>query len=176
MAGIFIFLLLAFSVLFILNAPVMLNVKNSESLKIEIHMPIFALHLTKRKSKSKKRKGKKEKSLSALTYISIITKTLKRFGECTLIVKRVVPPQKTKDFTYSTLLRPYGYQSLIYSLIAYLRTNMKRLVLLPGAVTFVPGCEIFLCDVTITGRLYQIAYGAFCLYKNIRKEKRFSFS
>ena len=173
--GILIFLLLAFLVLYILNAPIMLNVKNDESLKIEIHFPIFALHLTKRKADSEKSKEKSQKSLSALAYISIISKTLKRFGECGLIIRRIVPPQRIKKFTYSTLVIPYGYQSLIYSLIAYLRTNMKSLVLLPGAVEFIPDNETFILDLTLSGRLYRIAYGAFCLYKNIRKEKRLSF-
>ena len=172
---ILIFLLTAFLVLYILNAPVMLNVKKDERLKIEIHFPILALHLTKSENDSKKSKGESSKSLSALTYISIISKTLKRFDECTLIIRRIVPPQRIKKFTYSTLVLPYGYQSLIYSLIAYLRTNMKSLVLLPGAVAFIPEGETFLLDLTLRGRLYRIAYGAFCLYKNIRKEKRLSF-
>ena len=155
-----------------LVCPVTVNVIKSECVKIEIHLPLFSLHFTKRKKKSQKGK----KSLSARTYISIIAKTLKRFDGCTLVVKRVAPPQRSEDFSLSTLIKPYGYQSLIYAALAYIKTHMQELVLLPGAVAFIPDNRVFLFDAAIKGRLYKIAFGAFCLYKNIRKEKRLSFS
>ncbi len=176
MAGIFIFLILSFMIAFILTREVWVRVKNGEFLRIEFHLPIFALILTKKnKSKAEKRRSK-EKSLSATTYIRIIIKTLKRFEKCELIVEKISPPQKLREFDYSTLTKPYGYQSLIYAIIAYLETKVEKLTLKENAVTFIPGNSLFLCDITIKSTLFEIAFGAFCLYKNIRKEKRLSFS
>ncbi len=176
MAGILIFIILSFMIAFILTRRMWVNVKNGEFLRIEFHLPIFALILTKRnKNKSEKQK-KKQKELSALTYVRIVVKTLKRFEKCEVIVKKIAPPQKMKEFSYSTLTKPYGYQSLIYALIAYLETKVEKLTLKEDAVTFIPGNSLFLCDITIKARLYEIAIGAYCLYRNIRKEKRFSFS
>lgn len=174
MAGIFIFLILSFMIAYILTREIWVRVKNGEFLRIEFHLPIFALILTKKnKSKAKKRKGK---GLSATTYVRIIIKTLKRLEKCELIVEKISPPQKMREFDYSTLTKPYGYQSLIYAIIAYLETKVEKLTLKENAVTFIPGNSLFLFDITIKSNLFEIAFGAFCLYKNIRKEKRLSFS
>ena len=176
MAGILIFLILSFMIAFILTRVSWVNVINGEFLRIEFHLPIFALILKKRnKSKAEKQRDK-AKGLSALTYIRIIVKTLKRFEKCEVIVKKITPPQKMREFDYSTLTRPYGYQSLIYALIAYLETKVEKLTLYENAVTFVPDNSLFLCDITVKARLYEIAIGVVCLYRYIKKEKRFSFS
>ena len=81
-----------------------------------------------------------------------------------------------REFGYSYLIKPYGYQSLIYTLIAYLETKVEKLTLEKNAVNFIPGNSLFLCDVTVKAKLYKIALAVFCLYRNINKEKRISFS
>ncbi len=176
MAVILIFLILSFTIAFIITRRVWIRVKNGENLRIELHLPILALILTKKNKEMDKKQNKKAKKLSAPTYISIIIKTLKRFDGCEVVVDKISPPQKDKSFKASTLTKPYGYQSLIYALIAYLETKVERITLKENAVAFVPDNPLFLCDITIKGRLFEIALGAFCLYKNIQKEKRLSFS
>ncbi|MBE6532961.1 MAG: hypothetical protein E7676_05615 [Ruminococcaceae bacterium] len=176
MAGILIILILSFMIAFIITRSVWVRVINGELLRIEFHLPVFALILTKKnKSKGEKQK-KKRRELSALTYIAIIIKTLKRFDRCEVAIDKVSPPQKEEKFKASTLTKPYGYQSLIYTIVAYLETKVRKLTLKENAVAFIPSNPLFLCDITVKGRLYEIALGAFCLYKNIQKEKRLSFS
>ena len=175
MAGILIFLIISFMIAFIVTRSVWVRVESNEILRIEIHLPVFALVLTK-KNKNKKQKQKKEKELSALTYISIIIKTLKRFDSCELVIEKISPSDKKKEFKASTMTRPYGYQSLIYALIAYLGTKVEKITLKENAVTFAPGNPNFVFDITVKGRLYEIAFGVLCLLKNIKKEKRLSFS
>ena len=176
MHGFLISVILLFLLLFILTREVWIKVQNGELLIIEIHMPIFAIILTKENKREGKKHKKKEKELSALTYVKIIIKELKRFEKCEVIINRVTPPHKANNFSYSTLTKPYGYQSLIYAVIAYLETKVEKLTLTENAVRFIPGNSLFLCDITIKSRLYRIAFGAFCLYRNINKEKRLSFS
>ena len=176
MVGILIFIIISFTLAFILTREVWVKVKNGEFLIIEFHFPIFALVLKKENSSGAKKHKKNAKKLSALTYIRIIVKTLKRFQECKIIIKRITPPQKMREFGYSYLIKPYGYQSLIYTLIAYLETKVEKLTLEKNAVNFIPGNSLFLCDVTVKGKLYKIALASFCLYRNINKEKRISFS
>ena len=176
MAGALIPLILSFMLLFALTREVWVRVINREFLTIEIHLPIFALILTKENKSKQKKSSKKQKKLSALTYIQIFTKTLKRLEKCELVIKKLAPPQKQSSFSYSTVIKPYGYQSLIYGLIAYLDTRVQRVTLCENAVTYIPDNPIFLCDVTVKARLFEILFGAFCLYKNIKKEKRYSFS
>lgn len=176
MAGILIFLILSFMIAFILTRISWINVINGEFLRIEFHMPIFALILTKKnKSKAKKKKAK-VKDLSALTYVRIIVKSLKRFDKSEIIIKKIIPPEKEREFTYSTLTKPYGYQSLIYAIIAYLETKVEKLSLKENAVSFIPGNSLFQCDITVKARLYELIIGVFCLYRSIKKEKRLSFS
>lgn len=176
MAGILIILILSFMIAFIITRSVWVRVINGELLRIELHLPVFALILTKKnKSKGEKQK-KKRRELSALTYIAIIIKTLKRFDRCEVAIDKVSPPQREEEFKASTLTKPYGYQSLIYTIVAYLETKVRKLTLKENAVAFIPSNPLFLCDITVKGRLYEIALGAFCLYKNIQKEKRLSFS
>ena len=176
MAGILIFLVLSFMLFFALTREVWVRVINGEFLTIEFHLPIFALILTKENEGESNKRSEKKNELSALTYIRIFVKTLKRFEKCELVIKKLSPPQKSSRFSYSALVKPYGLQSLIYSLIAYLDTKVQRITLCENAVTFIPDNPIFLCDVTIKARLFEIIFGAFCLYKNIKKEKRYSFS
>lgn len=161
---------------FILTRVSFVNVINGEFLRIEFHMPIFALILTKRNKSKAEKKIAKSKELSAFTYIRIIIKSLKRFDKSEVIVKKIIPPEKAREFTYSTLTKPYGYQSLIYAIIAYLETKVEKLTLKENAVCFIPGNSLFQCDITVKARLYELIIGAFCLYRNIKKEKRFSFS
>lgn len=176
MAGILIFLILSFMIAFILTRISWINVINGEFLRIEFHMPIFALILTKKnKSKAEKKKAK-VKDLSALTYVRIIVKLLKRFDKSEIIIKKIIPPEKAREFTYSTLTKPYGYQSLIYAIIAYLETKVEKLSLKENAVSFIPGNSLFQCDITVKARLYELIIGVFCLYRSIKKEKRLSFS
>lgn len=176
MHGFLIVIILLALVLFILSRDVWVKVKNGEFLIIEIHLPILAIILTKKNKKKSEKQKKKAKELSAPTYIRIIIKELKRFEKCEVVINRVTPPHKANNFSYSTLTKPYGYQSLIYAVIAYLETKVEKLTLKENAVSFIPGNSLFLCDITIKARLYRIAFGAYCLYRNINKEKRLSFS
>lgn len=176
MAGILIFLILIFTLLFVATRKVWVRVIKGEFLTIEFHLPIFALVLTKEGESRQKKQGKKKKELSALTYVRVFAKTLKRFEKCELVIKKIAPPEKPSNFGYSTLVKPYGYQSLIYSLIAYLDTKVQKITLCENAVTYIPDNPIFLCDITVKAKLFEILFGAYCLYKNIKKEKGFSFS
>lgn len=176
MAGFLISIILLFLIFFIFSREIWVRVKNGEFLTVEIHMPIFALVLTKKNKKKGKKQKDNENELSALTYVRIVIKTLKRFKKCEVVVKRITPPQRTKEFSYSTLTKPYGYHSLIYAILAYLETKVEKLTLEENAVNFIPSNSLFLCDITVKARLYEIAFGSFCLYRNIKKEKRLSFS
>lgn len=176
MAGVLISLIISFAIIFIITRVVWIRIINGEFLLIELHLPIFALVLKKKNSRSDKKQKKKEKRLSALTYVRIISKMLRRFKKCEVLIKRVTPPQKPSEFGYSTMIKPYGYQSLIYTLIAYLETKVEKLTLEENAVNFIPGNSLFLCDIIIKARFYEIAFAVFCLYRNIKKEKRITFS
>lgn len=172
MAGILILLLASFILFFVLSRMVLVRIIKGDGFKIEIHLPILALHLINR-NEDKSSKNKKSKiSLSPIGYIRIITNVADRLKGTEISVKTIALPIKAKKFSKAAILRPLRQQAAIYTLIAYLRTKAEKLVLDDNTIILSPDIDVLHCYVTLKIRLYRLIYSLITVMHDIRKEKK----
>ena len=180
MAGVLIGLILLFLLFFILTRMVLVRVIKGEYLEVQFHLPLLALFLSnadKKKDgelteKEVRREKEKDPRLSARAYIRVVAGTLARVKDCELTVKRVILPCKTDNFGSFTLVNPFGYQGLIYAVIAYLQTKAKRLVLEDNAIISSPDVTVTHFYLTVKLRLFQLIHALLTLRRGINEEKR----
>lgn len=170
MAGVLIGLILMFLLFFILTRKVWVRVIKEEKLRVQFHLPLLALHLIS-EDKSKQTESK-DKKLSTRAYIRVIAGTLARIGECELLIKRIILPCKVGSFDGMALVRPFGYQGLIYAVIAYLKTKTQRLSLEDNAIISSPDVTRARYYITAKLRLYQLIYALLTFKRGINEEKK----
>ena len=175
MAGVLIVIILSFLFFFILTRKVWVRVIKEENFRLQFHLPLLSLHLTKRKKQESDKKDQSSKSKTRLgirSYFRIVTSTLDHVENCEITVKQVILPCKTGNFSASTLVSPFGYQGLIYTVIAYLKTKTKNLVLEDNAIISSPDVTETQFYLTVKLRLYQLIYALLTLKIGINKEER----
>ncbi len=170
MAGVLIGLIISFLLFFILTRKVWVRVIKEEKLRVQFHLPLLALHLIS-EEKSRQNEDKKKK-LSTRAYIRVIAGTLARISECELLIKRIILPCKIKSFDGMSLVRPFGYQGLIYAVIAYLKTKTQRLALEDNAIISSPDVTGAQYHITAKLRLYQLIYALLTFKRGINEEKK----
>lgn len=169
MAEVQIGLVLSFLLFFILTRRVWVRIIKEEGLKIEIHLPLLALCLY---GKSNKKENKETDKLSTRAYLRVIAGTLRRVRHAEVIIKKITLPLKVASFGSSTLVTPFAYQGLIYTVIAYLKTKAKRLILCDNAITSSPDVNKAQYYVTVKLRLYQLIYALLTFRRGVNEEKR----
>ncbi len=173
MAEVQIGLILSFLFLFILTRTVWVRVIKEERLRIEFHLPLLALLLISEEKNNKKKKDSKETDkLSVRAYIRAVAGTLARVKKCEVVIKRVVLPCKIEKFSGFSLVKPFGYQGLIYSIIAYLKTKAQRLTLEDNAIISSPDIRNTQFYVTVKLSLFNLIFGLLALRRGIYEEKR----
>ena len=174
MAGILVFLLLSFVVFYILTSVTWVRVIKGEIFKIEIHLPLFALHLIWKNDNGDKRKksGDKDEKISYIGYFRIITGIVARMKNAIITVKSIKLPIKTDDFDKSAILKPLRQQALLYAFVAYLRTKTEKLTLEDNAITLSPDIDVLHCYVTFKLRLYELIHGLLSVRHSINEEKK----
>lgn len=170
MAGVQIVLIFSFLYFFILTRVVWVRIIKKEVLKIEIHLPLLAIHLIF--PKNKRSTSKKSEKISARAYIRIISETIKRVWDCRIEIKEVALPCKTDLFNGLTLVRPFGYQGLIYAVIAYMKTKAKDLTLNDNAIISSPDVTEVQYYVTVKLRLFKLIYAILTFMRGVYQEKR----
>ncbi len=171
MAEVQIFLILLFLIFFVLTRVVWVRIIKKEVLRIEFHLPLLALYLIGDKDKKKKKKKETEK-LSTRAYIRVIAGTLARVRECEVNVKEITLPYKADSFSGFTLVKPFGYQGLIYAVIAYLQTKAKKITLEDNAIISSPGITETHYYFTVKLRLFQLIYALLTFRRGLYEEKR----
>ena len=174
MAGILIFLLMSFVLFYFFTCIVWVRIIKGDGFKIEIHLPILALHFIKRSNDDDNNSAtvKKDDKPSILGYMRIITGIVDRISGAEISVKAIVLPIKAEDFNKSSILRPLRQQALLYTLIAYLRTKAEKLTLEDNAIILSPDVKVLHCYVTFKIRLYQLIYGLLSVRHAIYEEKK----
>ncbi len=171
MAGVQIGLILSFLLFFILTRRVWVRIIKEDVLRIEMHLPLLALYLYGDKDKKKKKKKETDK-LSTRAYIRIIAGTLRRVRRCEVAVKKITLPCKADSFGTMTLVKPFGYQGLIYAIIAYLKTKAHKLILEDNAITSSPDITEAQYYFTVKLRLYELIYAVLTFRRGVYEEKR----
>ena len=169
MAEVQIGLILIFLFFFVLTRRVWVRIIKEKVLRIEIHLPLLALYLYGDKNKKKKKETEK---LSARAYIRIIAGTLKRTKNCEVEIKKVVLPCKVDSFGTMTLVKPFGYQGVIYAAVAYLKTKAKELTLCNNAIISSPDVTETQFYVTVKLRLFELIYALLTFRRGVYEEKR----
>lgn len=171
MAEVQIGLILSFLFFFVLTRRVLVRIIKEERLRIEIHLPLLALYLYGKKDKKEKRKKETDK-LSTRAYIRIIAGTLRRVRKCEVVVKKITLPCKVDSFSTMTLVKPFGYQGLIYAVIAYLKTKAHKLMLEDNAIISSPDVTEAQYYVTVKLRLFELIYAILTFRRGVYEEKR----
>ena len=167
MALISVFLCLSLAVLIILTRKIFINVKKDDILKIEIHFPIFALHLSEKKgSKTNKKKNNNYRKI-----IILIREIAGRLGGCEILVKSITLPIKGCADDRGAFTKPFAFQAIIYSVLAYIDTKVQKLTVYNGAVTSSSEVSSVCCDITVKGRLIRLLTAAILVYLRTRKRK-----
>jgi len=180
MAGVLIGIIVLFLLFFLLTRRVWVRVIKTEDLIIQLHLPLLALYLKKtgnqndnRQSRHQKRIQKaKDPRLSAIAYVRIAAGTLDRVKNCDLFIKKILLPCKIDRFDGFTLVKPFGYQGLIYGIIAYLRTKAHRIVLEDNAIISSPDVTEVHLYFTVKLGLYQLIHALLTLRRGVNEEKK----
>ena len=163
-----IMLIIGFILLFWLTRIVWVRIIKEDRLVIELHLPLLAVSLSIKKEKNKK----KNKKLSAFGYFRIIIKTISHIKRCKVEVRRIGLPIKDTAFGSLSLVKPFGYQGVIYTLLAYLKTEADKLILFDNAVISSPDIRELQFHITFKLRLFQLIYALTTIKRGIDKEKR----
>ena len=173
MVWLFVILLLFFALFYILTRVVWVRIIKGEKFKVEIHLPIFAIHLIKKDDNGdNKKKPIKEKNKPLFFgYLRIITGVVARIKNASILVNSIILPVKTDNFDKSAILRPLRQQALLCAFIAYLRTKTEKLTLSDNAIILSPDVDVIHCYVTIKLRLYELIHGLLSVWHSINEEK-----
>jgi hypothetical protein len=166
MAEVQIILILSFLCFFVLTRVVWVRIIKREVQKIEIHLPLLAIHLSFPKGKRKKKKKS-----SARAYLKIISKTIESVWDCEVNIKEIALPYKSEDFSGFTLVKPFGYQGLVYAAIAYLKTRARHIILEDNAIISSPDISGLHCYLTVKLPLLKLIYALIIIRRDIEKEK-----
>ena len=174
MAGLFIFLLISFLLFYVFTRTTWVRIIKGEKFKVEIHLPILAIHLINESDDGDKRKKaqNKDEKVYFFGYLRIITGVIARLKNANINVKSIVLPVKSQDFDKSAILRPLRQHTLICAFVAYLRTKTDKLVLADNAITLSPDVRVLHCYVTVKLRLYELIHGLLSVRHSINEEKK----
>ena len=174
MVGLLIFLLLSFALFYFLTCIVWVRIIKGERFKVEIHMPIFAIHLIKKGNNgdNNKKPMKERDNPQLFGYLRIIAEVVARMKKARIVVKSIILPIKTEDFDQNAILKPLRQQALLCAFIAYLRTKTENLTLLDNAITLSPDINVLHCYITVKLRLYQLMHGLLSVGHSIYEEKK----
>lgn len=149
-----IFLFLAF---FIVTRPILIKIKKDSTLSLELHFPIFALHLQSKEGSTKKRKKKQKRRFSS--YINILSALDRLIRGSEITLKRVTVPTGAREAATGEMPRVFGYYSIVSALLAYLDDRASSLNVSDDAFVF--GGESFCFDLSLKTRLFNLILGLF---------------
>lgn len=170
MAEVQIGLILTFLIFFVMTRTVFVHIINDGNFRIEVHLPLLALCLSE--SAKEQEKDNAEEKLSARSYVKIASRTLEKIKSCEVYVNGITLPCRTDSFDGFTFVRPFGYQFIIYSLIAYFKTKVRRLVLSDNAVISSPNVDKTQFNITFKLGLFHLIRAALSIKHSIEKEKK----
>ena len=170
MAEVQIILIFSFLCFFILTRVIWVRIIKRDLLKIEIHLPLLVIHLVfPKKEKTKKKETEK---ISARAYLKIVTNVIRKVWDCEINIKEISLPCKTDSFSGLTLVKPFGYQGLIYAVVAYLKTKAKHLTLEDNAIISSPDVTEAQYYLTVKLRLFKLIYALLTFRRGVYEEKR----
>ena len=170
MAGVFISMFLSVLILFILTRIIWINIVKDDGFRMELHLPIIAIHFSKSKSKGANIK-KLRKKLTTLQYRKIAEKLSSLVEKSEIIIKRIEFPEKTGEITNATFVRPYRYQGVFFALYAYLKTKAEKITLCNNAIALSSDGSAIRYNFTVKLRLYQLIFTALSVLFGEMKEK-----
>lgn len=170
MAGIFISMFTFVLVLFIVSRIVWINVIKDDELRLELHLPIIAIHLTKSKSTNKSKRNKKKKRFP--TRYKTIAKPLSNLiSKSEIIIKRIEFPEKHGEISNATFTRPIKYGSAFFALCAYLRAKAEKLTVYDDQIVLSSDNSAIQFNFTVRIRLYRLINATLAIFLGVMKDK-----
>lgn len=168
MVGISVLLLLSFCIIFIFTRTVWIKLIRSDGFKLELHMPIVAVEISKGQEKTpdeKRRNGGKGYNLQASEYLRIISSLIKIIEHSRVEVTKIAVSSSSTE-------KIYIFFPFIYSFLAYFRAKAKKITIKDDAIVLSPDGHSFLLEFTVKTELYRFLFSIVTLYFDIMKEKR----
>ena len=157
MAGIFISMFILVLVFFITTRVVWLNIIKDEKLRVELHLPIIAVYLTK-SDKNNKNSKKKKRAFTSINYRRIGSLISYAIEKSEIIIKQISFPKKNEEFKRTSFTRPYRNQSAFFALHAYLNSKAEKLTVYDNAIVLSGDNSELLYNFTVKFRLYHLIY------------------
>lgn len=170
MAGIFIFMFVFVLILFIVSRIVWINVVKNDEFRLELHLPIIAIHLTKSKN-TKTSKRKKEKKWFTTRYKSIAKPLSNLITKSEIIIKRIEFPKKHGEISNTTFTRPIRYGSAFFALCAYLKAKAEKLTVYDDQIILSSDSSALQFNFTVKLRLYQLINATLAILFGVVKDK-----
>lgn len=161
--------ILLFLLFYVITRTAWVKVIKENDLVIELHLPLLALVFTDKKDKKKKKKTKGP--LGLRTYISIAAAVLDRSHNLDIELNSITLPRPPSNFTGMTLVKPFGYQALLYSIIAFLGSKARSLTISDNAIISSPDVTEAHFNFTVKAMLFQLIYTLITVKRLIDKEK-----
>ena len=162
-----IMLIICFLIFFYLTRIVWVRIIKENHLVIELHLPLLALCLS-----FKNKRGNKNKKASTKKYINILSKFLSHIKYCYFEIDRITLPMNRDKFNAFSLIKPYGYQGLLYAIIAYVKTKSSGLIIKDNAIISSPDVSEIQFFITIKLRLFQLIYALLTVKSGINKKAK----
>ena len=140
-------LLITFLLFYILSQRCIVRITNEEGIRIEIHMPLFAIVINPGRRKKSDGEGRKNRRA-----ILAAVRRLIRTGS--IKINRVILPSPA----VGSPTRDIRYRILYSATISYIESISRGLLLSDNALTLSPDITSIQYDVSINSRLYEIIY------------------
>lgn len=153
MAELQIQILLSFLIFFIFSRNIWVRIIKKEKLKIEIHLPIFALVLTNKHTGVEE---KKKKSLSPIGTLSLADEVIRQLRSCRVSLGSLIIPQGDAPFNASAFLRPIAKRNAVYTIIAFFKSRLKYFDVEKNAITISPDVSHTQFYITVKLRFFKL--------------------
>lgn len=152
--------------LLIISAKTKINIKKDEGFELRINLLFFSKHFTNLFQRNGER-------LPIGFYRQVIKRLLRLLEKSDITVNSLVLPKTDEAFSASTTVKPYGYYSVICSIIALLSERAKSLTVKDGSLILIQDeCPKLKFDLTVSTRLYNIIFSLLPLLIELWKAKK----
>ena len=171
MIGVCIFLLTL--TLFSLTRIALVKIIKDDIWGVEIHFPLSAIAFFQNDSdKKKNKKNKRKPKKPTAYYVSLIRRLLKLSEVSEVHISQLVLPVSKIEYASLEATRPWGYHTLISTMLAYLGSQSKKLTIDDNAIILNPDEENLKLNIIFKVRLFYLLRAILYLRKDDVKHKK----
>lgn len=164
-------ILVLFLVLYIITREVWIIFKKQDKVCLEIHFPIFAINFQSKSDGREKRSKDSKNKLPFLSNIRIFSAVIDKLST-NIIVEKLVIPFPLDELIGSGISGHVTRQFIIFSLIAYLRTKSKNIIIDNNAFILSPDSTKTLFYLTAKPKIINLIIAILTYLVCLMQEKK----